>query len=466
MSLVEQLGNVWRIRELRRKILITLGLLALCRVGVYIPVPGVDTKALGDFLKSMGNTASQLLGLVNLFSGGAFSKGAIFGLGVMPYISASIIFTLLANVIPSLEALKKEGAAGQKKINQYTRIATVFICFFQGAIVVRGLFFYQGVIPDYVINSFFYRTIFMFSSGFLMMVGTLFLMWMGEQIDEHGIGNGISMIIMIGIVARLPSAYQDMATRISGQESQQNAILKIVLLLALFIAVVVGIVYITRGERRIPVQQQKHVRGPKVYGGQKHYLPLRVNQAGVMPIIFAQALLSFPAIISVPLAKALEPSHGFWYKFFTAVQEAVSSRSGQLTFTYVVLYGVLLFFFTYFWTAVMFNPKEMSENLQNYGSFIPGIRPGKRTADYLEGIMNRVTLAGSAFLLAIALMPLLVMSGLGVGWGTAAFYGGTSILIVVGVSLDLVRRINDHLEMRRYSGFTAGAGGRRRSRRR
>ncbi len=466
MSLVEQLGNVWRIRDLRRKILITLGLLALCRVGVYVPVPGVNTKALADFLKSWGSTAGgQLLGIVNLFSGGAFSRGAIFGLGVMPYISASIIFTLLANVIPRLEALKKEGAAGQKKLNQYTRIATVFICFFQGAIVVRGLFFWPGVIPDYVINNWLARTGFMLSSGFLMMVGTLFLMWMGEQIDEHGIGNGISMIIMIGIVARLPAAYSDLATRITGAESQQNAILKIVLLLALFLAIIVAIVYITRGERRIPMQQQRHVRGPKSIGGQKHYLPLRVNQAGVMPIIFAQALLSFPAIIAVSISKALESSHGFWWRFFTAVGDAISRQSG-LTFTYVVLYGLLLFFFTYFWTAVMFNPKEMSENLQNYGSFIPGIRPGKRTADYLEGIMNRVTLAGSFFLLAIALMPLVVMDRFGVGWGVAGFYGGTSILIVVGVSLDLVRRINDHLEMRRYSGFSAGAGGRRRSRRR
>jgi preprotein translocase subunit SecY len=467
MTLVEQLGNVWRIRDLRRKILITLGLLTLCRVGVYVPVPGVDTKALGDFLRSMGSTAGgQLLGIVNLFSGGAFAKGAIFGLGVMPYISASIIFTLLANVIPSLEALKKEGAAGQKKLNQYTRVATVFICFFQGAIVVRGLFFYPGVIPDYILQDWLYRALFMLSSGFLMMVGTLFLMWLGEQIDEHGIGNGISLIIMVGIIARLPYAFQDLATKLQGAESQQNAILKIILLLALFVAVVVAIVYITRGERRIPVQQQKHVRGPKVYGGQKHYLPLRVNQAGVMPIIFAQALLSFPAIIAISIGKALRDANGFWAKFFTAVGSAVSPQQNEVTFTYVVLYGLLLFFFCYFWTAVMFNPKEMSENLQNYGSFIPGIRPGKRTADYLEGIMNRVTLAGSAFLLAIALMPLLVMSRLGVGWGVAAFYGGTSILIVVGVSLDLVKRVNDHLEMRRYSGFTAGAGGRRRSRRR
>jgi len=466
MSLLEQMGNVWRIRDLRRKILITLGLLAICRVGVYVPLPGVDTQALGEFFRQIGGTAGgQVLGLVNLFAGGALRRGAVFGLGIMPYISASIIFTLLANVIPSLEALKKEGAAGQKKLNQYTRIATVFICFFQGAIVVRGLFWYPGVIPDYIRESVLHRSLFLLSSGFLMMVGTMFLMWLGEQIDEHGIGNGISLIIMVGIIARLPGALYSMAMRIQNDESQQNAILKTIILLALFIAVIVAIVYITRGERRIPVQQQKHVRGAKVYGGVKHYLPLRVNQAGVMPIIFAQALLSFPAIIAVSISNALESTGGFWFRFFRAVGEATSTQGG-LTFTYVVLYGLLLFFFSYFWTAVMFNPKEMSENLQNYGSFIPGIRPGKRTADYLEGIMNRVTLAGSAFLLAVALMPMIVMTGLDVDYGVAAFYGGTGILIVVGVSLDVVRRINDHLEMRRYSGFSAGAGGRRRSRRR
>ena len=467
MSLMEQLGNIWRIHDLRRKLLITLGLMAACRVGVYVPVPGVDSVALGKFIQSMGGSASgQMLHLVDLFSGGALTRGAIFGLGVMPYISASIIFTLLANVVPSLEALKKEGAAGQKKINQYTRIATVFICFFQGAIVVRGLFFFQGVIPDSILQSWFNRTMFMLTSGFVMMVGTLFLMWLGEQVDEHGIGNGISLIIMVGIIARVPNAIEGLGRLLSDAEGQQTAILKVVLLAVLFIAVVVSIVYITKGERRIPVQQQKHVRGPQSAAGGRQYLPLRVNQAGVMPIIFAQALLQFPVIIAGSLSSALAPSGGFWYKFFSAIGEAVSPRNTGLTFTYVVLYGLLLFFFTYFWTAVTFNPKDMAENLQNYGSFIPGIRPGKRTADYLEGIMNRVTLAGSFFLLAIALMPLLVMDRFGVNWGVAAFYGGTSILIVVGVSLDLVRRISDHLEMRRYSGFTAGAGGRRRSRRR
>ncbi len=466
MSLLEQIGNVWRIRDLRRKLLITIGLLAICRVGVYIPLPGVNVHALGELFRQMGGTpGGHVLGFINLFAGGALRNGAIFGLGIMPYISASIIFTLLANVIPSLETLRKEGAAGQKKLNQYTRLATVFICLLQGAILVRTLFAWPGVVPAAASESWFGSFKFMVTSGFLLMVGTLFLMWVGEQIDEHGIGSGISLIITVNILARLPTGIHRLVLGIRTAESQQNAILKVVLLMALFVGVVMAIVYITRGERRIPMQQQKHVRGPRVYGGQKHYLPLKVNQAGVMPIIFASALLMIPQIVtqSAKAALAGNPT-GFWYKFVQYVGDAVAS--GRLTLTYVFLYGMLIFFFCYFWTAVMFNPKEMSENLQNSGSFIPGIRPGKRTANYLEGIMNRVTLAGSFFLLVVALMPTIVMSALGVDWGIAAFYGGTSILIVVGVMLDLVRRINAHLEVRRYSGFAAGAGGRGRSRRR
>jgi preprotein translocase subunit SecY len=380
----------------------------------------------------------------------------------MPYISASIIFTLLAQVIPSLEALRKEGAAGQKKLNQYTRIATVFICLLQGAVLVRGLYAWEGVVPAAIRESSFASVRFMLVSGFLLMAGTMFLMWIGEQIDAHGIGNGISLIITIGILARMPTAIQGLIIQLSNEESQQTAILKVILLVALFIGIVVAIVYITQGERRIPVQQQKHVRGPKVYGGQKSYLPLRVNQAGVMPIIFAQSLLLFPVIIASAVVNATES--GFWHSLFTWISGAVSPQQG-LTLTYVAVYGMLIFFFCYFWTAVMFNPREMSENLQNYGSFIPGIRPGRRTANYLEGIMNRVTLAGSFFLLLIALTPMFINSAISAG-ALAYMYGGTSILIIVGVTLDVVRRINDHLEMRRYSGFAAGAGGRRRSRRR
>jgi preprotein translocase subunit SecY len=462
MGLTEQIGNVWRIRDLRRKILITVGLLALCRIGAFVPLPGVNVNAVGEYLKQVGGTAAgSMLAMINLFAGGALSQAAVFGLGIMPYISASIIFQLLASVIPSLEALRKEGASGQKKLNQYTRIATVFICLGQGMFMAGALRRIPGILSPEVTASWLASTRFMVVSGLLLMTGTMLLMWLGEQIDEHGIGNGISLVITIGILARMPVAIDDLSRDLSDAESQQNAILKIFLLAVLFFGVVVAIIYITRGERRIPVQQQKHVRGPKVYGGQKHYLPLRVNQAGVMPLIFAQSLLMFPAIIAAAAVAGTEGS--IWTKFFRWIGEAVSGYS--MTFTYVALYGALIFFFCYFWTALMFNPKEMSENLQNYGSFIPGIRPGKRTANYLEAIMNRVTIAGSFFLVIIALLPMVISDALNVG-RVARFYGGTTILIVVGVLLDVWRRINDHLEMRRYSGFAAGVAGHRRSRRR
>jgi len=467
MSIIEQAANIFRIRGLRRKVLFTLLLLAVCRVGVYVPLPGIDVAALGKlFGSARGEAAGRLLNLADLFAGGALRQGAIFGLGIMPYISASIIFQLLANVVPSLERLQKEGEAGRRRLNQYTRLATVFICLFQGALVVRGLYGWGvGIIPDAVRRTWLASFSFVMTSGFLLMAGTMLLMWIGEQIDEHGIGNGISLIIMCNILARVPTGIRELGWQLSAAESQQNAILKGAVMVALFIAIVVAIVFITRGERRIPVQQAKHVRGPKIYGGQRHYLPLRVNQSGVMPIIFAQALLMFPVIIATSAASALsERSEGFLYKMFIFIQDSLGQR--QLTLTYVVVYGTLIFFFSYFWTAVMFNPREMSENLKGYGSFIPGIRPGKRTADYLEGILNRVTMAGSFFLVAIALTPSVVAAAMNVDPGVASFYGGTTILIVVGVALDLVRRLNDHLQMRRYSGFAAGAEGRRRSRRR
>ncbi|MFW5915691.1 MAG: preprotein translocase subunit SecY, partial [Planctomycetota bacterium] len=399
---------------------------------------------------------------LNMFAGGALAQGAVFGLGIMPYISASIIFQLMANVVPSLEKLKEEGEAGRKKLNQYTRIATVVICMFQGAMVVRGLYRF-GVIPEYVTTSWFYSAWFSISNGFLLMAGTMFLMWIGEQIDEHGIGNGISLIIMVNILSRLPGQLQILAQNIQQAESQQNSVLKILVLVALFVALVVAIVFITRGERRIPVQQAKHVRGPKVYGGQKHYLPLKVNQAGVMPLIFASALLQFPAIIAGAATESFNPD-SLWHGFFTFINDAI--QPGELSLSYVLLYGTLIFFFSYFWTAIMFNPQDMSDNLKDYGSFIPGIRPGRRTADYLEGIMNRVTMAGSFFLLVIALMPMIVSWALNIPLETAALYGGTSLLIVVGVTLRLVNKINQHLEMRRYEGFAAGASGRKRTRRR
>ncbi|MGD2175679.1 MAG: preprotein translocase subunit SecY [Candidatus Brocadiaceae bacterium] len=466
MAILEQMGNAWRIRELRRKILITLGLLALCRVGAYVPLPGVNVAALQRIVQQGGG---GVLSLLNLFSGGALGRAAIFGLGIMPYITASIMFTLLANVIPSLEELRKQGAAGQRKLNQYTRLATIFVCLFQGSILLRALLSSQvggeTIMASGMATSWLGTVRFLVTGAILLTAGTMFLMWLGEQIDQHGIGNGISLIITIGILARLPSAIYELKLNVQTAESQQNAILKVALLLMLFVAIVVAIIYITQGERRIPVQQQKHVRGPRVYGGQKHYLPLRVNTAGVMPIIFASVLLQFPQTIA-HWARMQSAPGGFWSGFFASIEDAFGMGGGEVHLTYIVVYGMLIFFFCYFWTAVVFNPREMSENLQSYGSFVPGIRPGRRTANYLEGIMNRVTLAGAFFLLIIALMPTFIFAGLGVGWGVAGFLGGTSILIVVGVTLDLVRRVNEHLEMRRYSGFGAGAGGRRRSRRR
>ncbi len=456
MPVLEHISDIVQIKDLRRRVIITVALICAARIGTYIPLPNT---LIPDF--DADSAAGTVFGMIDMFAGGALENMAIFGLGVMPYISASIIFQLLGSVVPAFEKLKKEGEAGRKKLNQYTRIATVFICFFQGIVVVRGLYGF-GVVPEHIAESLLHSVWFSVSNGMLLMAGTMFLMWLGEQIDEHGIGNGISMLIMISIIARLPSQINLLAQNIRVEDSQQGALLKIIVLAALFVAIVMFIVYITKGERRIPVQQARHVRGPKVYGGQRHYLPLRVNQAGVMPLIFASALLQFPAIVAASATEALSADGGvesLWYRFFSFISSAVSPM--ELSLTYIVIYGLMIFFFSYFWTAIMFNPQEMSDNLKEYGSFIPGIRPGKRTTNYLEGIMNRVTLAGSAFLLGVALLPMLIAELLNIPLGAVTIYGGTSMLIVVGVALDLMSQINQHLEMRRYSGFAAGATGRR-----
>lgn len=429
--------NVFRIPELRKKIFLTLALLFVYRIGFHIPLPGVNIAKL-EALKHYHSEGAlkMIFGLMSTLSGGALGTCYIFTLGVMPYISSSIIMSLLVKVIPALERLSKEGAQGQKVINKYTRWGTVLLCFVQGIFIIRGyltdMVLETGIIDQRIFGTFWFHLL----ALLVFTTGTLFIMWLGEQISEHGVGNGISLIIMAGIIARMPAQFVLLWDTV---ESDQR--LKTIAQLALFyVLIVMGIVFITRGQRRIPIQQARLTRGRKVYGGQRHYLPLRVNQAGVMPIIFAAALFILP-----PLLDRI-----FGGNFFNDM-----FRWGS--FWYVFGYVIMIFFFSFFWTALMFQPTEIANNLKENGGFVPGLRPGKRTADYLEDVMYRVTLAGATFLALIAIVPMIVSAQLkNVPPYIAVFLGGTSILIVVGVILDLVDKLNSQLLMRNYDGFVAG----------
>lgn len=432
--LIQTIRNIFKIPELRRRIFITLALIAVWRLGVLVPIPGINL----DILKSVMGEASannRIFGFLDIFSGGALAKMSLFTLGIMPYISASIIFSLLVKVVPSLEALAKEGPSGYRKISQYTRLATVPIC------IVQAFFLVQ--VMNSLSASTYLGLIISPGFGFTLMAitaltaGTMFVMWLGEQITEYGIGNGASLIIMGGIIARMPQAvgaiYDNAKLGVIGIEF-------IVLLAMLYVGVIVAIVYTTQAQRRIPVQYAKHIRGGKVYGGQqRHYLPLRVNQANVMPVIFASALMALPELIAnmigySPLSQIFSHSEfGFWY---------------------VTIYIGLVFFFSFFWTALYFQPNEMANQLQENGSFIPGIRPGKNTADHLESIMYHVTLAGATFLCFIAIIPDSVTKFSPVlDRNVTTFLGGTGLLIVVGVGLDMMQKIESHLLMRDYEGF-------------
>ena len=454
----DTLGNTMRIPELRRRILLTILLLCICRIGVYVPVPGVNLEALKAlFERFEGGSAQPLMNFVNIFSGGALQHCAIFGLGVMPYISASIIFQLLVQVVPSLKKIQEEGESGRKKIHQYTRYATVLLCFFQGSMMIRSLRSIGGdmgsdIFPDFGFGM-------MIMAGLLLTAGTLLLMWIGEQIDEYGIGNGISLIIMTNIVARLPAAVQMLWEKSAftlNPSADQIGILKVAFLLISFVFVVFAIIYITQGQRRIPFQQAKQMRGRRVYGGLKHYLPIQVNAANVIPIIFAQSLLMFPWGGAKVLETSTRPdgpmANGFFHAFSVAVVDALTPA----TFVYTLIYVTLIFFFCYFWTAITFNPTDMAKNLQEHGSFIPGIRPGKRTAEYLERVMTRITLPGAASLALIAIIPSIMGRAMGLPWLVTEFFGGTSILIAVGVALDLVKKVEAQLLVRNYEGFTRG----------
>jgi preprotein translocase subunit SecY len=448
-----RLFTIFRIKELRQKILITVLFLAIYRIGFHVPLPMINQA---EMARSMAGSEEGLLGLISMFSGGSLSQSTIFGLGIMPYISASIIFQLLASVYPPLEKLQKEGESGRKKINEYTRYATVVICF------IQAWFWVQYIAKPRIAGGM-GLAIEQYATGFnilvsivLMTTGTIFLMWIGEQIDEYGIGNGISLIIMAGIIARIPDATQSLLTErgrlkpsifsLGGSGHGGDVGLeKLIVLVILFVAVVVAVVAITKGQRRIPTQSAKHVRGRRVYGGTRQFLPLKVNQAGVMPVIFASSLLLIPMFLFRWLSQQFGWGWAWW-------MENAFQRQG---FTYNVFYILLIYFFCYFWTAITFNPKDMANNLKDYGSFIPGYRPGKRTADYLERVILRITYVGAAFLAIVAIIPSIINAGLELNNPVvASFYGGTGLLIVISVALDLVQKINSHLVMRNYQGLT------------
>ena len=453
----EKVKVIWKIPELRTKIGLTLLMLAIYRVGFQIQVPILDQAKVNALAQQKGGVG-DMLEAVAMLSASRLRDVTIFGLGIMPYISASIIFQLLASVYPPLEQLQKEGEAGRKKINEYTRYATFFLCLFQSWFYIQSYVVAQGLVAPAFLNSAGGVWYWKIATVLTMTAGTMFLMWLGEQIDEFGIGNGISLLIMAGILARMPSAGLELLQQASFDLSGSGGkigIAGLIVLAAMFVAVVMGVVFITLGQRRITMQSAKHVRGRRVFGGTKNYMPLKVNQAGVMPIIFASSLLMFPMIIFQNLANipAIADSEG-WFaqtiQWFNSIFNYAKSDRGYI---YNLCYLILIYFFCYFWTAITFNPKDMADNLKNFGSFIPGYRPGKRTADYLEKVMVRITYVGAGFLAIVAIIPTIVSSSLGVNYVIANFYGGTSLLIAVSVAFDLVQKIDSHLVMRNYTGL-------------
>ncbi|MEL0095486.1 MAG: preprotein translocase subunit SecY [Planctomycetaceae bacterium] len=450
--MLEKLRVIFTIPELRKKIFITLLLLGVYRIGYHITLPVVDQNAIQ--LNSQDSGAlGGLIQRVSVFSASNLQQATIFGLGIMPYISASIIFQILGSFVPSIQALKKEGQAGMKKINDYTRYLTVVLCLLQSAVYVFAYLNSSDLIdPDFQNASGSLSFGWSLTSIMMMTCGATFLMWLGEQIDEYGIGNGISLLIMAGILAAMPAALNDLFSNsdfelkgLGGDVGVETMIL----LACVFVAVVVGVVFITIGQRRIPTQSAKHVRGRRVFGGTRQYLPLRVNQGGVMPIIFASSLLMIPGILFSFIEQAIQ-AEGTMGTVMAGLSSAFQPGSG---FVYNMMYIGMIYFFCYFWTAITFNPKEMADNLKEYGSFIQGYRPGKRTADYLEKVMVRITYVGAAFLSVVAIVPTLVASWLNVDMQLASFYGGTGLLIGVSVAFDLVQKIDSHLVMTSHKGL-------------
>ncbi len=451
----EAVANIFRIPDLRNRLLFTLGMLAIYRLGAFIPTPGIDTVRLKEFFEANQGT---LFGFINLFSGGMFERMTIFALGIMPYITASIILQLLTVVIPTLEKLQKEGELGRRKITQWTRYLTIGLSMMQSLGIASALQTSEG---GFVVNP---------GIGFILMTmltlttGTAFIMWLGEQITERGIGNGMSLIIFAGIVVGLPGAVTEIVTQVS--TGSWNAI-QVILIIAMMIAVVGFIVLVERGERRIPVQYAKRVVGRRMMGGQQTHLPLKVNAGGVIPVIFASSLLAFPQT----LRQVAFIRDSVW---LSGMLDSISH--GQPF--YYLIYTVGIIFFCFFYVSIIFNPNEAADNMRKYGGFVPGIRPGRNTADYMNKILTRITMVGGLYLALLSLLPEIMISGIklqtlpGVGnfidntfprWlldglGVSFYFGGTSLLIVVGVAMDFVNQIEAQLIMRHYEGFTPRSG--------
>ncbi|MDF1809792.1 MAG: preprotein translocase subunit SecY [Phycisphaerales bacterium] len=448
------LANVFRIEELRNKILFTLAMLAVYRIGFWIPVPGVDQSALSEFFQAQaaaGGAAGKVMQYVAIFSGGSFGQSTIFGLGIMPYITASIVFQLFGSVSPQLKKLKEEGPTGQTKIQEWTRYVTVGLC------IVQAVGWLTYISKSGLVYSQWANNPLWWVMGIATLTaGTIFLMWLGEQIDRFGIGNGVSLIIMGGILTGMPGAISSLISGFDPQDPNKMGWMGLILLISLFVMVVAGSVLLTVAQRRIPVQQAKHSRGKRVFGGQKSYLPLRVNHGGVMPIIFASSLMIFPSVVFGFLADSAQASGNNVGWYYDSIQWLSSSfQMGQ--YPYILLYIGMVYFFSYFWITVQFNPEEMSKQLRDHGSFIPGLRPGPRTAEYLEAVMERITYVGAAFLSVIAVLPMVASSKLGIDFTVSQFLGGTGLLIVVSVALDFLQRVEANLLMRNYDGFMGNA---------
>lgn len=425
--MIDTIKNIFKIPELRKRIFFTLALLVVYRIGGHIPTPGVDGSVMAEFFKG---AKGSLFGLFDMFVGGAFGKATIFSLGIMPYISASIIMQLLGAVVPYFQKLQKEGEEGRRKITQYTRYGTVFISAIQ-ALATSVFLESLNIGGRYVVPNpgvgFKLLTMLTFTSG------TIFIMWLGEQITEKGIGNGISLIIMIGIIARMPSGIVEEFSRFMRGE---RYLIQELILIAMIVGVIAAIVLVTRAQRKIPVQYAKRVVGRKMYGGQSTHIPLSVNTAGIIPIIFAQSIMFAPSTLA-----SFFPNSELMQSF------TMNFRPGGLL--YSLIYGLLIVFFAYFYTAIVFNPVDLADNMRKYGGFIPGVRPGKKTSEYIDKVLTRITLPGATFFALIAILPYFMMSSMNIQF----YFGGTGLLIVVGVALDTLQQIESHLMMRHYQGF-------------